>query len=76
MADEHTDIVERLKKRAAAFGVPKVSSISTTGSLIFEAAEEITKLRGLLGEVLDCIDSDDYLTLTMLFPHLSQEYQR
>lgn len=39
------DIVDRLRKRAAAFGVPKVSPISTTGSLLKEAADVIEALR-------------------------------
>jgi hypothetical protein len=43
--DPTDDIVDRLRSRAAAFGVPKVSSISTTGCLLHEAAEEIDRLR-------------------------------
>lgn len=42
------DIVERLRKQAASYGVPKVSRISIVGNILHEAATEIEALRTLI----------------------------
>lgn len=65
-------LAKNLRKRAAAFGVPRTSMMSTTGSLLFEAANEIEKLQDLLAEVLACIDGDDYARLTLMFPEIKE----
>lgn len=67
-----TDIVERLRTRGAAFGVPKVSSISTTGCLLVEAADKIDELRGLLQEVLDCLSDDEVLISPEQYPCMAK----
>lgn len=66
---EYDDIVVELRRWASAHGWPRIK-ISKTGQALADGADEIEKLRGLLAEVLACIDGDDYLALTTMFPRL------
>jgi len=66
---EYDDIVVELRRWASAHGWPRIT-ISKTGQALADGADEIERLRGLLAEVLACIDGDDYVRLTMMFPLL------
>jgi hypothetical protein len=70
---EQDDIVVELRRWASAHGWPRIK-ISKTGQALADGADEIEKLRGLLAEVVGCIDADDYLRLTMLLPKLIDKY--
>lgn len=71
--EEQNDIVIELRRWASAHGWPRIT-ISKTGQALADGADEIEKLRGLLAEVLACIDEDDYWALTEMFPRIAAEF--
>lgn len=71
LSTEPTDLVTRLRRRASAFGQPKIT-ISETGRLLSEAADKIDELRGILQEVLDCLGDDDVLLNPEQYPCMTR----
>lgn len=71
MTDEtkNADIVDRLRGKARNGNFVSPNLLDTR-----EAADLIERQRDLLAEVLACIDGDDYLKLTMMYPRLDAEF--
>lgn len=65
--------LRRLKTNGVPVGGLPEGLVYISDDALEDAASEIDKLRGLLAEVLDCIDEDDYWALTEMFPRIKEE---